>query len=184
MAANQQVARQAWRVFVHLTRTHLYDHMDALHRMAMGHWRSYDGNKACHDFGPFELYEVDWYRRNKNWGHWLKRSNIWATQALTELNRLVADLGKLCALSFLLFRGEKECAMDETLYLALEETKELLGCFIHGWQVTLCNMSLTDWCSFGSNTMFALGWEEWYRNLAASEQTIVRRQAELEYGLL
>jgi hypothetical protein len=74
--------------------------------------------------------------------------------------------------------------MDETLYLALEETKELLGCFIHGWQVTVCNMSLNDWCSFGSNTMFALGWEEWYRTLAASELTILRRHAVIEFGPL
>ncbi len=115
----------------------------------MGHWRAYDGNKACHDFGPFELNEVDWYRRNINWGHWLRRTNMWATLALKELDRLVADLGKLCALGFLLFRGEKECAMDETLYLALEETKELLYCFIHGWQRTAFNLTLSEWCSFG-----------------------------------
>ena len=184
MAANQQVARHAWRVFVHLTRTQLYDHMDALHRMAMGYWRSYDGNKDCHDVGPFELNEVDWYRRNKNWGPWLKRSNIWATQALTKLNRLVGELGKQCALGFLLFRDEKENPMDETLYLALEETKELLGCFIHGWQVTVCNMTLKDWCSFGSNVMFELGWEEWYRALASSEQAILRHHAVNEFAPL
>ena len=166
MAANQQVARQAWRIFIHVTRTDLYDHMDALHRMAMGHWRSYDGNKDRCDVGPFELNEVDWYRRNKNWGHWLKSLNKWATQALTELNRLVAQLEKLCALGFLLFRGEKECAVDDTLYLALEETKELLGCFIHGWQVTVCNMTLNEWCSFGG---IEHGWEQWRRALASRE---------------
>jgi hypothetical protein len=45
-------------------------------------------------------------------------------------------------------------------------------------------MSLSDWCSFGSNTMFALGWEEWYRTLAASEQTNLRHQAVIEFGPL
>ena len=43
--------------------------------------------------------------------------------------------------------------MDETLYLAVEETKELLACFSNGWRVMLCNMRLTDWCDFGSSIM-------------------------------
>jgi hypothetical protein len=149
--------------------------------MAMGHWRSYDGNKDRCDVGPFELNEVDWYRRNKNWGHWLKSLNKWATQALTELNRLVAQLDKLCALGFLLFRAEKESAVDETLYLALEETKELLGCFIHGWQVTVCNMTLNEWCSFGC---IEHGWEQWYRALASREQAILRHHAVNEFAPL
>ena len=167
MAASQQVARQAWRVFVHLTRTQLYEHMDSLHRIAMGYWRSYDGNKLGTDVGPFELNEMHWYRRNKNWGPWLKRCNIWATQALTKLNRLVGDLRKQCALAFLLFRDEEECK-DETLYLALEETKELLSCFIHGWQVTVYNMNLDDWCCFGNQVVRELGWEEWWNHANAA----------------
>ena len=184
MAANQQVARHAWRVFVHLTRTQLYDHMDALHRMAMGYWRSYDGNKDCHDIGPFELNAVDWYRRNTHWGPWLKRANIWATQALTKLNGLVIDLDRLCDLGCLLFKGEKELAMDETLYIALEETKELLGCFAQGWRVCVSNMPLDDWCSFGSNVMFAPGWQEWYRALANGDQVILRSHPLTEFAPL
>ncbi len=181
MAANQQVARQAWRIFVHNTRTDLYDYMDSLHTSAMGRWRSYDGNRDRCDAGPFELNEIDWYRRNKTWGHWLKSLNKWATQALTELNRLVAQLDKLCALGVLLFRAEKESAVDETLYLALEETKELFGCFIHGWQVTVCNMTLNEWCSFGC---IEHGWEQWYRALASREQAILRHHAVNEFAPL
>ncbi len=152
MAATQQVARQAWQVFVHTTRTHLYDHMDALHSMAMGHWHSYDGNKDWPD-GPVELTCVDWYFRNKHWGHWLRRSNRWATQARNKLNRLVTDLRQFCAFGFLLFRDEKDCAVDETLYLALEVTRELLGYFIDGWQVAGRYISLDDWTSLFSRDM-------------------------------
>lgn len=168
MAANHQVARQAWRVFVQVTRTDLYDHMDAVHTTAMGHWRSYEGNNDHVDTGPDELTRVHWYRRNANWGPWLRGTNMWATQALTELNRRVVHLDQLCALGFLLFRGDKQGAMDETLYLALEETKELLACFIAGWQVVISNMSLKDWCDFGCAAMFEAGWEQWYRTLAES----------------
>jgi hypothetical protein len=45
-------------------------------------------------------------------------------------------------------------------------------------------MSLNDWCNFGCNAMFEYGWEEWYRTLAASEQTILRHQAVIEFGPL
>ena len=148
MTANQPLGRQAWRVLTHVTRTHLYAQMDSLHRMARGHWQSYDGNNLGTDAGPFELNEVDWYRRNGNWGPWLKRCYLWATNALKRLNRLLADLQKHCALSRLLFKDEDTC-MDETLYLALEETKELLACFIAGWRVMLRNMTLDEWCDFG-----------------------------------
>jgi hypothetical protein len=117
--------------------------------MAGGHWRSYDGNRDRYT-GPFELNQIDWYRRNKNWGHWLRRVNKWATEAIAELVRLVARLENLCTLGVLLFRCEKECAMDDTLYLAMEETKEVLKCFRDGWHRTLCNMTLTEWCSMGS----------------------------------
>ena len=150
MAATRQVAREAWRIFVNQSRTDLYDHMDRLHRiMAGGHWRSYDGNRDRYT-GPFELNQIDWYRRNKNWGHWLRRVNKWATEAIAEVVRLVARLENLCTLGVLLFRCEKECAVDDTLYLAMEETKEVLKCFRDGWHRTLCNMTLTEWCSMGS----------------------------------
>ena len=177
MAASHQVARQAWHVVVHVTRTHLYSHMDFLHAMAMFHWRAYDGNKDGHDIGPFELNEVDWYVRHKEWGHWLRAGNIWATKSVAELDRLVADLGKLCALGNLLFKGDKESAMDETLYIAVEETKDLLRCYINGWKVTVSNMSLDAWCSFGENVMFPRGWEEWYRTLGATDPIILLRHA-------
>ena len=135
-----------------MTRTHLYVHMDELHIVAMVHWRLYDGNRLDEDVGPCELNQCGWYERNKDWGPWLKRVSRWAAHALRKLNRLLEDLNKQCALARLLFKDEAE-GMDETLYLAVEETKELLACFSNGWRVMLCNMRLTDWCDFGSSIM-------------------------------
>ena len=154
MTANQALGRQAWRVLTHVTRTHLYVHMDEMHTVAMVHWRLYDGSRLDEDVGPFELNQCGWYKRNTDWGPWLKRVSRWAAHALRKLNRLLEDLNKQCALARLLFKDNEPECMDETLYLAIEETKELLACFCNGWRVMLCNMSLNDWCDFGlSNTM-------------------------------
>ena len=148
MTANQTLGRQAWRVLTHETRRSLYVHMDIMHQLAQAHWHRFPGNILGTDAGPFELNECDWYRRNSNWGPWLKLGQRWATKALKGLSRLLADLEKQCALSRLLFKDENPC-MDETLYLALEETKELLACYISGWRVMLRNMTLDEWCWFG-----------------------------------
>ena len=168
------LAREAWRIFVNNTRSDLYEYMDSLHTSAMARWRSYDGNRDRCDAGPFELNEIDWYRRNRNWDHWLKSVHTWATQALTELSRMVAQLDRVCVWGVLLFRADKESAMDETLYLALEETKDVLGCFIHGWQVTCSNMTLAEWCSFGAGP---LATKRWNISLASREEAILRQQA-------
>ena len=174
MAATKQVAREAWRIFVNNTRADLYDYMDSVHTSAMARWRSYDGNRDRCDAGPFELNEIDWYRRNRNWGHWLKSVNTWATQALWELHRMVSQLERACIWGALLWRAEKEIAVDETMYLALEETRDLLGAFIHGWRHTVSRMTLTEWCSLGC---IEHGWEQWYNALASREQDILRQQA-------
>jgi hypothetical protein len=121
-----------------------------------------------------ELHSIDWYRRNKNWSEWLRDVHYWANQTLTGLNRRVAQSDRLYLLAVLLWRAEKESAVDETLYLALEETKDLLGCFIHGWQVTLSRMTLTEWCSFGSCDH---GCQPWMFAVASRQQSRWRRQA-------
>ena len=87
MAPASPLAREAWRIFVNNTRSDLYEYMDSLHTEAKARWRSYDGNRDRCDAGPFELNEIDWYRRNRNWDHWLKNVHTWATHALTELSR-------------------------------------------------------------------------------------------------
>ena len=137
---------------MHVTRTQLYEHMDELHRLAEVNWRMYDGNRLGEDVGPLELNPCGWYKRNTNWGPWLQRVSRWAANALAKLNQLLEELNWQCALARLLFKDEAE-NMDETLYLAVEETKELLACFSNGWRVMLCNMRLTDWCDFGSSIM-------------------------------
>ena len=142
MAATKQVAREAWRIFVNNTRTDLYVHLDSLHTSAMARWRSYDGNDSG-DAGPFELNEIDWYRRNRNWGPFLKSVNTWATEALAKLCRMVSSLDRLCMWGVLLWRSEKVSSVDENQYLAVEETKDLLQCFTRGWQTTLSSMTLT-----------------------------------------
>ena len=174
MAATKQVAREAWRIFVNNTRSDLYEYMDSLHTSAMARWRSYDGNRDRCDAGPFELNEIDWYRRNRNWDGWLKGVHTWATQALTELYRMVARLAMVCSWAVLVFRGQKESSMDETLYLALEETKDVLGCFARGWQVTCRNMTLAEWCSFGAGP---LATTRWNISFAAREDALMRQQA-------
>ena len=174
MAATQQVARQAWRVFLQHSRSELYDYMDSVQTSAKARWRTFDGNRDRCDAGPMELHSIDWYRRNKNWGEWLRDVHYWANQTLTGLNRRVAQLDRLYLLAVLLWRAEKESAVDETLYLALEETKDLLGCFIHGWQVTLSRMTLNEWCSFGS---FDRRCQAWLYAVASRQQSRWRRQA-------
>ena len=57
---------------------------------------------------------------------------MWATQALTELNRRVVHLDQLCALGFLLFRGDKQGAMDETPLLGLGADEGAPG-LLHCW---------------------------------------------------
>ena len=135
---------------MHHTRTQLYEHMDLLQEIAHVHWRRYSGNRLGEDTGPAELNRCEWYKRNRNWGPWLMRVSRWAFNALSKLNQLLKELSKQCALAHLLFGDEVEC-MDETLYLALEETKELLGYFNNGWRVMLLSMRLTEWCDFGSS---------------------------------
>jgi hypothetical protein len=76
----------------------------------------------------------------------------WAVKAQSKLNQLLKELDKQCVLAHLLFKDEAE-GMDETLYLAVEETKELLACFSNGWRVMLLSMRLTEWCDFGSSIM-------------------------------
>ena len=137
---------------MHHTRTQLYEHMDELHRLADVNWRLYSGNRNGEDTGPAELNRCDWYKRNTNWGPWLQRVSRWAVNALSKLNQLLKELNKQCALAHLLFGDEVEC-MDEVLYLAVEETKELLGYFSNGWRVMLFSMRLTEWCDFGSSIM-------------------------------
>ena len=51
--------------------------------------------------------------------------------------------------------------MNETLYLALAETNDVLRCFIDGWKVAVRNMTLADWCCFGNQVVLELGWQEW-----------------------
>jgi len=174
MAATQQVARQAWRVFLQNTRSELYDHIDSVHASAAARWDTFEGNRDRCDDCPMELHEIDWYRRNKNWGEWLRDVHKWATQALTELYCRVAQLDRLYLLAVLLWRAEKESAVDDTLYLALEETKDLLECFIHGWQRTLSRMTLKEWCSFGS---YDRGCQAWWYAAHTRQQSRWRRQA-------
>ena len=137
---------------MHHTRTQLYEHMDELHIIGRVNWRMYEGNQLGQDTGPEELNRCDWYNRNTNWGPWLMRVSRWAVNALSKLNQLLKELNKQCALAHLLFGDEVEC-MDEVLYLAVEETKELLGYFSNGWRVMLLSMRLTEWCDFGSSIM-------------------------------
>ena len=137
---------------MHHTRTQLYKHMEELHIVADVNWLMYEGNRSGHNTGPLELHRCDWYKRNKNWGPWLQRVSRWAVRALSTLNQLLKELHKQCALAHLLFKDEVE-GMDEILYLATEETKELVGCFANGWRVMLCNMRLIEWCDFGSSIM-------------------------------
>ena len=174
MAAAKQVAREAWHIFVNNTRSHLYEYMDSLHTEAKARWRSYAGNRDRCDLGPFELNTIEWYRRNRNWDGWLKGVHTWATEALTELYRRVAQFHRVCSWAVLVFRGQKENSMDETLYLALEETKDVLGCFTRGWQVTCRNMTLADWCSFGAGP---LATTRWNISFAAREDALMRQQA-------
>jgi len=58
----------------------------------------------------------------------------------------------VCGWAQLVFKGRKEIAMDENLYLALEETKGVLGCFCRGWEIACRNMTLLEWCAFGGST--------------------------------
>ena len=168
MAACQQVTRQAWRVFVNHTRTELYEIMDSLHQLAMAFWRSYDGNNMGSDVGPFELMGTEWYKRNRYWGPWLKRTNIWATQSKALLDQLVAQLQRQCGLSLLMFK-DNEDYMDETLYLALAETKDLLACFIVGWKVAVYNMNLEDWICFDNQVVLPPGCEDWHSSRASND---------------
>ena len=174
MAENHQVAREAWRIFVNITRGDLYEYMDSLHAEATARWRSYEGNRDRCDLGPYELNTIDWYRRNRNWGDWLKSVHKWAGETLTELSRRVNQFQNVCSCAVLVFRGEQELAMDECLYLALEETKDVLLCFIHGWQNTCFKMTLAEWCSFGS---YDRGCQAWWYAAHTRQQSRWRRQA-------
>ena len=176
MAAAKQVAREAWRIFVDNTRSDLYDYMDSLHTEAKARWRSYDGNRDRCDLGPFELNSIEWYRRNKNWDGWLNGVQTWATQALTELYRMVAQLVMVSNLAVLVFRGQTGSCLGEELYLALEETKDLLGCFARGWQVACRNMTLADLCSFGAGR-YDRGCQAWWYAAHTRQQSRWRRQA-------
>ena len=154
MAATQQVAQQAWRVTVTHQRTELYAYMDLVHRLTMGFWRSYPGNNDGSDIGPFELMHQNWYRRNRHWGQWLLRSNTWALQAKRRLYELIALLRRQCGLSYMMFKV-KENHMDEILYIAVEETTELLNCYIRGWKNAAKEIQFDDWICFGSHGFVA-----------------------------
>ena len=173
MAATHQVAREAWRIFVNNTRGDLYKYMDSLHTEAKARWRSYDGNRDRCDLGPFELNTIEWYRRNRNWDDWLKSVHKWAGETLMELSRRVNQFTNVCSCAVLVFRGEQELAMDETLYLALEETKDVLRCFFHGWRVTCSNMTLAEWCSFGAGPLATTRWNV---SLAVRNAELVRQR--------
>jgi hypothetical protein len=176
MAATHQVAREAWRIFVATTRGELYEYLDSVHAEATARWRSYDGNRDRCDLGPYELNTIDWYRRNRNWDDWLKSVHKWAGEGLKELSRRVNQFQNVCSCAVLVFRGEQELAMDETLYLALEETKDVLGCFIHGWQNTCFSMTLAEWCSFGAGPGATTRW-----NISlASREAAISRQLRIE----
>ena len=156
MAAASQVAREAWHIFVSHTRSDLYQHMDSVQTEAYVRWRSYPGNRGRVDVGsPFQLHTIDWYLINRNWDGWLQVVHRWAEHSLTELHRMVFQLDTVCGWAQLVFRGRKEIAMDENLYLALEETKNVLGCFCRGWEITCRNMTLQEWCAFGGSTCAA-----------------------------
>ena len=153
MAAASQVAREAWHIFVSHTRSDLYQHMDSVQTEAYVRWRSYPGNRGRVDVGsPFQLHTIDWYLINRNWDGWLQGVHAWAEHSIRELLRLVCQLDTVCGWAQLVFRGRKEIAMDETLYIALEETKDVLRCFSHGWEVACGTMTLREWCAFGGST--------------------------------
>ena len=155
MAAASQVAREAWHIFVSHTRADLYQHMDSVLDEAQTRWRSYPGNRGRFDVGPFQLHTIDWYLINRNWDGWLQLVYRWAEHSLKELHRMVFQLDTVCGWAQLVFRGRKEIAMDENLYLALEETKNVLGCFCRGWEIACRNMTLLEWCAFGGSTSAA-----------------------------
>ena len=64
---------------------------------------------------------------------------------------MVKHLDTMCFVARVVFRGRRETAMDETLYLALEETRTVLFCFCHGWETACRNMTLREWCAFGGS---------------------------------
>ena len=152
MAAASQVAREAWHIFVSHTRSDLYQHMDSVQLEAIVKWRSFPRNRGRCDVGPFQLHTIDWYLINRNWDGWLQGVHAWAEHSIRELLRLVCQLDTMCGWAQLVFRGRKEIAMDETLYIALEETKDVLRCFSHGWETACRNMTLREWCAFGGST--------------------------------
>ena len=174
MAAASQVAREAWHIFVSHTRSDLYQHMDSVQAEAIVKWRSFPRNRGRCDVGPFQLHTIDWYLINRNWDGWLQLVHRWAEHSLTELHRMVFQLDTVCGWAQLVFRGRKEIAMDENLYLALEETKNVLGCFCRGWEIACRNMTLLEWCAFGGSTSAAA---RRHMPPAAFENPFERRQA-------
>ena len=57
---------------------------------------------------------------------------------------MVDLLQRQCGLYHMMFHA-KEDYMDETLYLALEETTEMLDCYIRGWRHAMTELDFDDW---------------------------------------
>ena len=176
IAAPPHVAREAWRIFVSSNRRELYEYMESLHISAIAMWRSYEGNTDRSDLGPYELNRVDWYRKNVNWDGWLRSVHRWASERLKQLIRRVHQFQNVCSCAVLVFKGEQEVAMDENLNLAFEETRDVLGCFIDGWQNTCFNMSLADFCSFAAGPKATTRWNI----VLASREAEFLRQRRIE----
>jgi len=173
IAAPPHVAREAWRIFVSSNRRELYEYMESLHISAIAMWRSYEGNTDRSDLGPYELNRVDWYRKNVNWDGWLRSVHRWASERLKQLIRRVHQFQNVCSCAVLVFKGEQEVAMDENLSNTFEETRDVLGCFIDGWQNTCFNMSLADFCSFAAGPKATTRWNI---SLASREAEILRQR--------
>ena len=174
MPPASQVARDAWHIFINHTRSDMYLHMDSVLAEAKTRWRSYPHNRSRFDMGPYQLHTIDWYLINRNWTGWLKVVSTWAEHCLTELDNMVKHLDTMCFVARVVFRGRRETAMDETLYLALEETRVVLFCFCHGWETACRNMTLREWCALGSTNSAA---SRWNISLAAREDALMRQQA-------
>ena len=71
--------------------------------------------------------------------------------------------------------------MDENLYIALEETKDVLRCFSHGWEVACRNMTLLEWCALGGSTSAR---ERGHVPPAARMNRFERRQSVSDLALL
>jgi hypothetical protein len=149
MAAATQVAQEAWRVVITQMRTEIYVYLDSIHRLSMGFWRSYGPNNLGEDAGPLELFHKAWYRRNRFWGPWLLRAHTWAKQKKVRKDALVDLLQRQCGLYHMMFHAN-ENYMDETLYIALAETTEMLDCYIRGWRYAMRELDFDDWIFFGN----------------------------------